>query len=218
VSSNHRGTARSLARNLLVLAAVVATAPLWLLARLEAVLTRGEGLFTACSELLSLVPGRLGVYLRRGFYRMSLEDCAADCHLGFGTTLAHRQVRIGRGVYVGNRCTLGKVVLEDDVALGSNVDVLSGRYQHAFGDLDTPILRQAKTFQRVRIGRNSWVGNSAVLMADVGDHCVVGAGSVVVKPVPACSVAAGNPAAVKKRRAPEPPVTATAGGAVCSGC
>ncbi len=191
---------RYIVRTVLVGAAVVLTAPLWLPARLQSLLTRGEGVFAAGSELLSLVPGLPGVYLRRGYYRMCLEACALDCHIGFGTTLAHPQARIGRGVYVGNRCTLGMVVLEDDVALGSNVDVLSGRHQHRFDRADVPLLRQGGAFARVRIGRNSWVGNSAVVMADVGDGCVVGAGSVVVKPVPPGAVVAGNPATVRKRR------------------
>jgi acetyltransferase-like isoleucine patch superfamily enzyme len=178
----------------------VLTAPLWLPARLQGLLSGGEGAFVAGSELLSLVPGAPGVYLRRGYYRMCLEACALDCHIGFGTTLAHPQARIGRGVYVGNRCTLGMVDLEDDVALGSNVDVLSGRHQHNFDRRDVPLLRQGGAFARVRIGRNSWVGNSAVVMADVGAECVVGAGSVVVKPVPAGAVVAGNPATVRKWR------------------
>jgi acetyltransferase-like isoleucine patch superfamily enzyme len=188
----------------LVGVAVVLTAPLWLPARLQALLTGGEGVFAGCSELIALVPGLPGVYLRRGFYRMCLEACALDCHIGFGTTLAHPQARVGRGVYVGSRCTLGLVVLEDDVALGSNVDVLSGRHQHHLGRRDVPILRQGRTFSRVRIGRNSWVGNSAVVMADVGEECVVGAGSVVVKPVPPGAVVAGNPATVRKWREDNP--------------
>src|SRR5262249_53101279 len=163
-------------------------------------LTGGEGAFAAGSELLSLVPGAPGVYLRRGYYRMCLEACALDCHIGFGTTLAHPRARIGRGVYVGNRCPLGMVDLEDAGAPGSNVDVLSGGPQHNSDRRDVPLLRQGGAFVRVRIGRNSWVGNSAVVMADVGADCVVGAGSVVVKPVPAGAVAAGNPATVRKWR------------------
>jgi acetyltransferase-like isoleucine patch superfamily enzyme len=191
-------------RAALVAVAVVLTAPLWLPARLQAWLTGGEGAFAGCSELLSLFPGLPGVYLRRGFYRMCLEACAIDCHIGFGTTLAHPEVHIGRGVYVGNRCTLGKAVIGDHVAIGSNVDVLSGRHQHHFGRRDTPIQEQGGTFAPVRIGRNSWVGNGAVIMADVGDECVIGAGSVVVKPIPTGAVAAGNPATVKKWRDEEP--------------
>jgi acetyltransferase-like isoleucine patch superfamily enzyme len=90
--------------------------------------------------------------------------------------------------------------IEDDVAIGSNVDLLSGRRQHGFAELDRPIQSQPKEFRQVRVGRNAWVGNSCVIMADVAEDAVVGAGSVVVKPVPAGAVAAGNPAAVKKWR------------------
>src|SRR5262249_58553177 len=61
------------------------TAPLWLPCRLQATLTGGEGLFAACSEFLSLFPGRLGVYLRRGFYRRTLDEYALDASIGFGT-------------------------------------------------------------------------------------------------------------------------------------
>jgi acetyltransferase-like isoleucine patch superfamily enzyme len=173
---------------------------LWLLAWLEATALTGDGIFKSCSELLSLVPGKPGIFLRRGFYRMSLEACASDCHIGFGTILAHPQVRIGSGVYIGHRCSLGKVTIEDDVAIGSNVDILSGRHQHGFSNVHRPIREQGGVFQAIRIGRNVWVGNSAVVMADVGDDCVIGAGSVVVRPIPSRSVAAGNPAMVKKSR------------------
>jgi acetyltransferase-like isoleucine patch superfamily enzyme len=197
-----RATAlRPLLRDALVYAGVVLLAPLWLPARAEGRLRLGKHVFTACSELLSLVPGLPGIFLRRSFYRMTLDGCATDCHIGFGTTLAHRQARIGRGVYVGSRCTLGRVAIADDVMVGSNVDILSGRHQHHIGRSDVPIQGQGGQFRRVTVGRNSWVGNSAVVMADVGAHCVIGAGAVVVKPIPDRSVAAGNPAVVKKTRA-----------------
>jgi acetyltransferase-like isoleucine patch superfamily enzyme len=46
-------------------------------------------------------------------------------------------------------------------------------------------------------------------MADVADDCVIGAGSVVVRAIPARSIAAGNPAKVKKSRDATPaPVAA----------
>lgn len=175
-------------------------APLWLPALAERRLRLGEGWFRGCAELLSLVPGWPGVCFRRSFYRMTLDRCATDVSLGFGTVLSHPDAELHAGVYVGLRCTIGKVVLERDVTVGSNVDVLSGRRQHDFGRLDVPIQKQAQQYARVRIGRNSWVGNSSVVMADVGPDCVIGAGSVVVKPVPARSVAVGNPAAVIKAR------------------
>jgi acetyltransferase-like isoleucine patch superfamily enzyme len=204
LSANQRITVRALARDTLVLVAAVLTAPLWLLAWAEAALTGGEGVFKTCSEFLSLFPGKLGIFLRRGFYGMALESFATDCSLGYGTLLAHPQVRIGRGVYVGDRCTLGQVEIGDDVAIGSNVDILSGRRQHYFVRLDVPILEQGGAFERVHIGRNAWIGNSSVVMADIGDDCIIGAGSVVVHPIPARSIAAGNPATVKRQREPAP--------------
>jgi virginiamycin A acetyltransferase len=196
---------RTLARGALVSFFSLLTAPLWFTSRLQAAITGGESIFSTCAEFLSLFPGRLGIYLRRGFYRRTLDDYAVDASIGFGTILAHPQVRIARGVSIGPRCTLGRVVLDEYVTIGSNVDLLSGRRQHNFDDLDTPIQNQGGSFQPVHIGRNGWIGNSAVIMADVGADCVIGAGSVVVKPIPAQSVAAGNPATVKKRRAADKP-------------
>jgi len=191
---------RSSVRDGFVVVAAILVAPLWLLAKLEALLTGGEGFFKTASEILSLVPGKLGIFLRRGFYWMALERFSMDGSIGFGTLVSHPQVRIGRRVYIGARCSLGKVVLEDDVTIGSNVDILSGRRQHNFDRLDTPIQAQGGSFQQLSIGRNTWIGNSSVVMADIGEDCVIGAGSVVVHPIPPSSVAAGNPASVKKRR------------------
>ena len=199
---------KSLLRVWLVRAAVVLTVPLWLVARLEA-LAGGETWLTTGSELLCLIPGPFGVYLRRGYYLMMLEAFSEDCGIGFGTTVAHRRVRIGRGVYIGNRCTIGMVIIEDHVTIGSNVDILSGRRQHHCEDLDRPIQEQGGTFEPVRIGRNSWIGNSSVIMADIGPHSVIGAGAVVVRPIPGRSVAVGNPARVIRERIPTQPISET---------
>jgi acetyltransferase-like isoleucine patch superfamily enzyme len=192
---------RPLLRDALVYAGVVLLTPLWLAARLEQRFGLGKHFFTGGSELLSLMPGLPGVFLRRSFYRMTLDACATDCHIGFGTILAHPQAHIGRRVYVGSRCTLGRVTLGDDAMIGSNVDVLSGRHQHNFSRGDMPMNAQGGQFRQLSIGRNSWVGNSAVVMADVGNDCVIGAGSVVVKSITGGSIAVGNPAALIKSRA-----------------
>ncbi len=195
------GGLRPALRDALVWAGVVVLLPLWLPALVERRCGWSDGWFAGCAELLSLVPGKLGIFLRRSFYRMTLDRCAADASIGFGSLFTHPDAEIHSRVYVGLRCTIGKAVLESDVTIGSNVDILSGRRQHGFDDGGVPIQNQVGEFKQIRAGRNSWIGNSAVVMADVGTDCVIGAGSVVVKPVPARSVSVGNPSEVIKTRA-----------------
>jgi acetyltransferase-like isoleucine patch superfamily enzyme len=111
-----------------------------------------------------------------------------------------QQVEVGDRVYIGMHCTIGNVVLEDHVTIGSNVDILSGTAQHNFDDPDVPIQDQGGSFVTIRIGANSWLGNGTIVMADIGPGCIVGAGSVVVKPLSDRVIAAGNPARVIRER------------------
>jgi len=142
----------------------------------------------------------LGEYVRREFHRLALEACSDDCCLSFGVVFSKRGARVGRRVYVGGGCTIGLATLDDDVLLASNVDVLSGAGQHRFEDGDVPIREQGGELTRVHVGADSWIGNRAVVMADVGERSVVGAGSVVTKTLPARSIAVGTPARVVGRR------------------
>src|SRR5205807_2562634 len=104
-------------------------------------------------------------------------------------------------VYVGAYCCLGDVTLEDDVLVGSQASILNGAGQHGITRLDVPIREQPGIWTRVSIGRDSWIGERAVVMADVGHHCVIAAGAVVTRPIPDFAVATGNPAKVIRYRA-----------------
>jgi acetyltransferase-like isoleucine patch superfamily enzyme len=177
-----------------------AAAPNFLAYELAARVFERDTAFHHASQALSLVPGYAGIYLRREFYRLTLEACSDDCCISFGTVLSHAGTRIGKKVYMGVGCNVGLSDIGDDVLFGSDVHVLSGSKQHHIDDPDVPINEQGGTFERVSIGRNTWIGNGARVLADVGEGCVVGAGSLVTKPVPDWSVAVGVPARVVKRR------------------
>jgi acetyltransferase-like isoleucine patch superfamily enzyme len=116
--------------------------------------------------------------------------------LSFGTLISHPTARIGRNVYVGTYCILGDVTLEDDVLIGSHVSIINGARQHGTEQLDVPVREQPGIFPRVTIGRDTWIGERAVVMADVGAHVVVAAGAVVTKDVPDYAIVAGVPATV----------------------
>jgi acetyltransferase-like isoleucine patch superfamily enzyme len=64
----------------------------------------------------------------------------------------------------------------------------------------------------VRIEKNAWIGDSAIVCKGVtiGENSIVGAGAIVVDPVPANCVAAGNPARVVKRLDPDETFTTRA--------
>lgn len=156
--------------------------------------------FAGWSQLFSLFPGLTGVFLRRAFYRLVLPRCGTDCCLTFGTTISHPTARIGDRVYVGAHCSLGDVELEDDVLLASHVSVMNGSQQHGIERLDVPIREQAGVFVPVCIGRDSWIGERSVIAANVGRHCIIGAGSVVTKPIPDFAIAVGVPAKVIRFR------------------
>jgi len=189
---------RRLIRQSLIALAIVLTSPWWVWTRLTRALTGGDATFVACSEFFSLMPGRIGIYLRRGYYAYTLEAFATDCQIAFGTTFSHSRVRIEPEVVIGKNCLIGRVRIGTGTALGSNIDILSGRHQHSFGG-DGPVQYQAGTYTQLDIGEHCWIGNSAVLIADVGAGAVIGAGSVVVHAIPARVVAVGNPAIVKKQ-------------------
>lgn len=168
--------------------------------RLSIAILGPERGFSGWSQGFSLLPGLTGVYLRRAFYRLILPRCADGCCLTFGTTISHPTARIGRDVYVGAFCSLGDVALEDDVLLASNVSVMNGSEQHGILQLDIPIREQPGRMVPVTIGRDSWIGERAVIAASVGRHCVIGAGSVVTKPIPDYAIAVGVPARIVRFR------------------
>ena len=140
------------------------------------------------------------------FYRMSLDACSDDFDLCFGTMITHRHVSIGHRVYVGGRCTIGQAIIEDDVMIGSNVDLLSGRRQHHFDDVHRPIQDQGGILEQIRIGHNSWIGNSAVVMANIGNNCVIGPGERRRQADPAGQRGGREPGR-REEENPEPPTS-----------
>jgi acetyltransferase-like isoleucine patch superfamily enzyme len=152
------------------------------------------------SQLLSLLPGITGQYLRRAFLQRVLADCRSSTLVEFGTLFSQSGAVLEENVYVGPRCILGLVHLERDVLLAAGVQIPSGGKTHYFDDPTIPIQEQGGERKVVRIGAGAWVGAGAVVLADVGKGTIVAAGAVVTKPLPENVVAAGVPARVIRHR------------------
>jgi acetyltransferase-like isoleucine patch superfamily enzyme len=180
--------------------ALLLMGPAALLYGLGALLLGREKAFPGWSQAVSLVPGLTGIYLRRAFYRWVLPECGRDACIGFGTIFSHPTARIGRSVYLGPYCMVGDVTLEPDVLVGAHVSITNGSAQHGIDRLDVPIREQPGSWPRITIGQDTWIGDRTVVMADLGRHCVIGAGSVVTRPVPDYGIAVGVPAKVIRWR------------------
>jgi virginiamycin A acetyltransferase len=180
--------------------AIVCVSPWLLMYFLSRALMGPNRALEGSSQALACLPGLPGVYLRRAFLNCVLTQCDRTAEVHFGTLFSQAGARIGENVYVGPRCQLGLVHLEREVLLAAGVHIPSGGKTHYFDDPDTPIRSQGGERQMVTIGEGAWVGNNAIILADVGRGTIVGAGSVVTKPLPEFVIAAGVPAKVIRPR------------------
>ena len=116
---------------------------------------------------------------------------------------AEGYIIIKNDVYIGTGTTLfGHVGLEigDHCLLAQNITITP--YSHIFKNPASDIITQGGNTRKVTLGRDSYLGMNVCVLysADIGEGSVVGAGSVVVNPIPPYSVAVGNPAKVMKSR------------------
>lgn len=174
--------------------------PLFAFHRLFGWFEKKDSSFWTFSQFLSLFPGLIGNYLRKSFYYLSMTRCDKNCAILFGTIFSQADTEIGKGVYIGPCCNIGTCKIEDYCTLGSNVHIISGKHQHYFNDPNIPIQEQGGTFEKVVIGEDTWIGNCALIMANVGKKCIIGAGSVVIEDVEDLSIVAGNPARLIRKR------------------
>jgi acetyltransferase-like isoleucine patch superfamily enzyme len=185
---------RGLARKLVMLVATLLVLPAVLVVKVAG----SNRSFVFFGQLLALVPGLTGSFLRLAYYSRTLERCAGRGEIGFGSYYSHRASSFGYGCYIGAYCIIGMVEMGDHVTIGSQVSLLSGKKQHNFEQIDVPIQEQGGEFNKISIGSNCWIGNGAVVMANLGSQVVVGAGAVVAKDFGDRVVVAGNPARVVK--------------------
>lgn len=133
-------------------------------------------------------PGRstITLYSRGSLTAFSTGEIVIGDNVGLnGTAItSKRRIRIGDGTMIA-----------------ANVIIVDSDF-HAQWPPDARLTSSTVDDDReVVIGRNVWIGINSVVLKGVtiGDNAIVGAGSIVVRDIPANVLAAGNPARVIRR-------------------
>jgi acetyltransferase-like isoleucine patch superfamily enzyme len=114
------------------------------------------------------------------------------------------------GIEIGDRTnvgtgslvvSMGGVSIGADVGIGGGCSISGGAFQV---QVESERGHDKYTKGPVRLGDRSWFGMRAIVLdgVTVGDGCIVGAGSVVNRDLPADSVATGMPVKVVRTREP----------------
>ena len=136
--------------------------------------------------------------------------------IGEGTRVWQYCVILKKAI-IGNGCNIcAHVLVENDVVIGNNVtiksgvqlwdglrvedDVFIGPNVTFTNDLIPRSKHYPDSFQKTILKKGCSIGANATILAGViiGEHALIGAGSVVTKDIPANTVWYGNPAKLMK--------------------
>ncbi len=106
-------------------------------------------------------------------------------------------IEIGNNFYANHNLIVldpAKVIFGDNVFIGPNC-----AFYTPLHPLDAETRNKGlETAKPIKVGNNVWFGGNVVVLPGVtiGDNAVIGAGSVVIKDIPANVLAVGNPCKV----------------------
>ena len=151
------------------------------------------------------MPGALwGQWLRRLCAKQLFAYCGsgvrigAKAFFGFGD-----KIRIGNNSNISYRSRIigGDLTIGDYVMMGPDVLIITDN--HKFSDTNSTMWSQGQApSEPVFIGNDVWIGARSIILpgVHVGDHVIIGAGSIVTKDIPEWAIVAGNPARILKMR------------------
>ncbi len=112
-------------------------------------------------------------------------------------------VEIQKGVKIGARCKISShsficegVALEDGVFIGHGVMFVNDRHPRAVGADGEMLTDGDWELLPTLVRKGASIGSGCTILGgiEIGEHAMIGAGSVVTKDVPAHATVAGNPA------------------------
>jgi len=130
-------------------------------------------------------------------YKLSLLGAhGINCHIEGGVNISSPNIYIGNNVFIPSGATFlssnAKIKIGDNVMFGPNVMIATGN--HRFDVIGIPMCdvkeKREQDDEDVVIDDDVWVGMNAIILKGVhiGEGCVIGAGAIISKSIPAFSI------------------------------
>lgn len=146
---------------------------------------------------------RIGARLQTGHHVIVREECSIGDDVAiWSNSVMDYGCRVGDRVKIHTNCYIAQFTeIEDDAFLAPGVTIANDLYP---GRADS-----AAAMSGPRIGAGAQIGVNATILpyVRIGAGCLVGAGAVVTRDLPPGSVAAGNPATVRRAVSELPPIS-----------
>jgi len=146
--------------------------------------------------------GRMATVVRRMICRKLFRETNGAFSVGRGVDFGY----LGHHIFLNDHANLGnylKIKGNGNLHVGKHVlmgdDVIINTQDHKYLK---PEGYDEFVTGNVSIGDYVWVGDRVIILrgVNIGEHSILGAGSVVTRDIPSHSVVAGNPARVIKSR------------------
>lgn len=174
---------------------------------LQALQNSFHGRWILANLLCRLLPDFFSGVFRARVYRLAGLKIGYGCfimsnmELLSGLSGFYDKLEVGKDCLISSHVTINlddKVTIGENVTIGPFVKIYTG--SHKMGSSSRRCSSELSSAP-VIIGAGSWVAMSAVILpgVNIGTGCVVAAGSVVTKDIPANSYVAGVPAIVQRQ-------------------
>ena len=169
--------------------------------------------------LLNYFPGRLGIHLRKFYYKINFKKLGSNfsSEIGFVTSCP-KNITVGDNFSIGrisslNACEQSEVNIGNNVSINQNVNITSSNGGNIYIGNDVLIaqnvvirsanhnykakkkLNQSNNIiGEIKIGNNVWIGANLVILknTEIGENSIIGAGTIISKNVEKNKIVVGN--------------------------